>query len=43
MNSKNMRSNVESKKKRGLDEDSYQKLLNLNEKIIKLVDEEISL
>jgi len=41
--SQNMRNNVESKKKRGLDEKDYQKLLELNEKIIQMVDEEISI
>ena len=39
----NMRNNVESKKKRGLDDESYDKLLRLNDKIIDLVDGEISL
>ena len=41
--SQNMRNNIESKKKKGVSEEVYQKLLELNEKIISLVDEEISL
>ena len=40
--SANMRNNVESKKKRGLDQKSYEKLLKLNNEITQLVDEELS-